>query len=171
MVLGEVGAGGTGDEVQAPDFAAPVWCDGYSVLLGYLYYPHAFGDAAAPGDVGLPQVHRAGAGDCVEAVMRELVLAACYKGGLHIFYERGLPVEVVGGEDIFEPVKVVVRETPCHFQRNFGVPGHVYVHHDERVFAEDFAYMRRGLHRRVVVGIAAGPAMAELVGGVAEIAV
>ena len=84
VVLGEVGAGGTSDKVQAPDFAASVGRNGYSILLGYLYYPHTLCDAPAPGDVGLPQAHCARAGDGIEAVMRELVLAACYERGLHI---------------------------------------------------------------------------------------
>ena len=91
--------------------------------------------------------------------------------GFTSLYERGLTIEVVRGEDVLEPVEIVVRKAFRHFERNFGVPGHVHIDHDERVFAEDLADMRCGAYCRVVFGVVSGPAMAELVGGISEVAV
>ena len=108
MRFSEVHAVGGGDEVEAPDFPAAVGTYGYMVRSGDVEDTQAGGEAAAPGEVGLPEVKGAGTGEVGKAVVGEVVFAAGKKHGRELRTQGREVVQMVGREDVFEPVDVML---------------------------------------------------------------
>ena len=114
IFLGKFHAVAGDDQVKAPHLTASMGRNWDGMFPGYVQYPPSRCYSAAPGDVRLPQVQRSRLCDSGETVVGELVLSARYQRRLHQLAQGGLAGQVVGCQNVFEPVDVELGETFAH---------------------------------------------------------
>ena len=124
--------GHRGDDVRVGDHRDRVapGVGGYaqSVLIGHFGNAPRLADPAAPGGVGLNDVHRAGTDEFAKALYAELVLAPG-DGHADRPTQRGVRVDILRRKRLFVPEHPLLCEESTHPSGEFEVVAHRGVHH------------------------------------------